>query len=341
MRRVPRARHRSRRAVATGHYIGVLAQEQHRAARSDQRRFSARGCATGRSSGFIASGTSGTTIRRRSSRVCCAAAGERRRRSPAATQTHAQARADRSATSRRCCAPPLITIVLSCLAMALAVFVGVLVASGRVYGNALVRAMLTDVRRSRARHAGAAAALRPLLRPLGRDPAAGVRRRAARPRAELRRVRERDLSRRAGGGAARTARGGADARPHRDAGLAARARAAGVPPRARADDERLRRAAEGLVARLGDHRRRADEADGDLRHEHRQLGRSPASLCAALYLVLSLPLSRLARTAGDAMEGGRRNEHPARSTSLRLRRGDARGAARREPRASTAASWSR
>ena len=37
----------------------------------------------------------------------------------------------------------LITIVLSCAAMALAVFVGVFIASGRVYGSALVRALLT------------------------------------------------------------------------------------------------------------------------------------------------------------------------------------------------------
>jgi His/Glu/Gln/Arg/opine family amino acid ABC transporter permease subunit len=37
----------------------------------------------------------------------------------------------------------LITIVLSCAAMALAVFVGVFIASGRVYGNQLVRALLT------------------------------------------------------------------------------------------------------------------------------------------------------------------------------------------------------
>jgi len=36
-----------------------------------------------------------------------------------------------------------ITIVLSCLAMALAVIVGMLVATGRVYGNALLRAILT------------------------------------------------------------------------------------------------------------------------------------------------------------------------------------------------------
>lgn len=37
----------------------------------------------------------------------------------------------------------LITIVLSCAAMALAVFVGVIIASGRVYGNVPVRALLT------------------------------------------------------------------------------------------------------------------------------------------------------------------------------------------------------
>jgi polar amino acid transport system substrate-binding protein len=37
----------------------------------------------------------------------------------------------------------LITIVLSCAAMALAVFAGVFIASGRVYGNPLVRALLT------------------------------------------------------------------------------------------------------------------------------------------------------------------------------------------------------
>ncbi len=37
----------------------------------------------------------------------------------------------------------LITIVLSCMAMALAVSVGVFIASGRVYGNVLVRSLLT------------------------------------------------------------------------------------------------------------------------------------------------------------------------------------------------------
>jgi len=37
----------------------------------------------------------------------------------------------------------VITIVLSCASMALAIFVGVMIASGRVYGNALARAVLT------------------------------------------------------------------------------------------------------------------------------------------------------------------------------------------------------
>ena len=37
----------------------------------------------------------------------------------------------------------LITIVLSCASMALAVIVGIIIASGRVYGNVLIRSMLT------------------------------------------------------------------------------------------------------------------------------------------------------------------------------------------------------
>ena len=38
-----------------------------------------------------------------------------------------------------------------------------------------------------------------------------------------------------------------------------------------ADDQRLRGAAEGQLARVRDHRGRADQADVDLRREHRQL----------------------------------------------------------------------
>ena len=61
--------------------------------------------------------------------------------------------------------------------------------------------------------------------------------------------------------AAGAARGGAHARLHRLAGAAPRARTAGVQARARADDQRLRRAAQGQLARVDDHRRRADQAD--------------------------------------------------------------------------------
>ena len=79
------------------------------------------------------------------------------------------------------------------------------------------------------------------------------------------------------------------------ADAAADPRAAGVPPRAGADDQRLRGAAQGLVARLGAHRGRADQADADLRDQHRQLAACPGLLCAAMYLAMSLPLAHLAR----------------------------------------------
>ena len=46
----------------------------------------------------------------------------------------------------------------------------------------------------------------------------------------------------------------------------------GVPAGAGADDKRLRRAAEGQLAGLGHHGGRADEADVHLRRQHRQLG---------------------------------------------------------------------
>src|SRR5207248_9841976 len=66
-------------------------------------------------------------------------------------------------------------------------------------------------------------------------------------------------------------------------------RAAGAALRARADDQRFRRPAQGLLARLGVDRRRADEADRHLRDEHRELdragravrGRVPGDVAAA------------------------------------------------------------
>ena len=57
---------------------------------------------------------------------------------------------------------------------------------------------------------------------------------------------------------------------------------AGVPPGAGADDQRLRRAAEGQLARFGDYRRRADQADVDLRGQHRQLGRAGRAVRGAV-----------------------------------------------------------
>src|SRR5262249_46241488 len=78
---------------------------------------------------------------------------------------------------------------------------------------------------------------------------------------------ERDLSVRARVGLGRPARGGANARAERAAGADAGPRAAGVPLGARADDQRLHRAAQGLVARLGPDGARADQGNADLRHQ--------------------------------------------------------------------------
>ena len=128
---------------------------------------------------------------------------------------------------------------------------GCAIATGRVYGAAAARAAADRVRRGDARHAGAAAALRALLRPGRRW--SGCRRSSRRCSASASTTpptRARSIAR-ARGGAARAARGGADARLQRPADRCAGARAAGVPLRARADDQRLRRAAQGLVAGLG------------------------------------------------------------------------------------------
>src|SRR5438128_1089192 len=130
------------------------------------------------------------------------------------------------------------------------------------------------LRRGDPRDAGAAPAVRPVLRTRGAGAAAGVARRGAGTRAELRRVRGRDLPQRARGGVARPARGGAHAGLLRGPDPAPGTRAAGAAVRAGADDQRFRRSAQGLLARLGVDRRRADEADRHLRDEHRELDRA-------------------------------------------------------------------
>ena len=288
MRRDDRACSRSPSAVAIGHYIVITGARATPRCAIAMDGSCARRCATARSKRSSASGTSGTTTSRGCTRSCWRRRGRARpgdggggRRAAGAAERPGMAAA-LPRTCRRCSRAAVITLVLSCLAMALAVALGMAIATGRVYGGPRSRAAADGLRRGHARHAGAAAALRHLLRPRRRRPAAGVRRGAARARPQLRGLRERDLPQRARGGAARPARGGAHPRPHRAADAAAGARAAGVPPRAGADDQRLRRAAQGLVAGLGDHRRRADQADADLRHQHRQLGGARAAVRGAL-----------------------------------------------------------
>ena len=162
----------------------------------------------------------------------------------------------------------------------------------------------------------------------------------ARAGAELRRLRERDLPLGARSGPDRPARGGAHARAERAAGADARARAAGVPARAGADDQRLRRPAQGLVARLGADRPRADEADADLRDQPRQLGDSGHPLRGAVPGDVAAALGAGA-AAGTPVEGAddERFARPARARRPPVarrppcsRRRHARGRARRARR---------
>src|SRR3954468_12445288 len=132
-------------------------------------------------------------------------------------------------------------------------------------------ARLDRLRRADSRDAASPAVVRALLRARRGDPAAGVRRRAPRPGIELCRLRERDLPVGARGDSGRPARGGADPGSQRTPGAHAGPRAAGVPAGARADDQRLRRDAQGLVARVGADGARAHQANADLRDQSRQL----------------------------------------------------------------------
>src|SRR5262249_46785257 len=70
-----------------------------------------------------------------------------------------------------------------------------------------------------------------------------------------------------------------------------------------ADDERLRVAAQGLVAGVGDHGDRADQADADLHREHRQLGHPGHPLRGAVSGAVAAAVAA-GRLAGDAVEGG-------------------------------------
>ena len=175
-----------------------------------------------------------------------------------------------------------VTLVLSCLSMGLAVLLGVLIASGRVYGSPALRAVLTGyVELMRGTplllqlfvlYYGIAAAIR---LPAFGAAALGLALNYAAYESEIYRsaleaipTGQLEAARTLGF----TERSGAEADP----------RAAGVPAGAGADDQRLRGAAQGLVAGLGPHRDGADQADADLRHQPGKLGHPRRAVRGAL-----------------------------------------------------------
>ena len=271
--------HHPAQPVAIGHYVGILAPKMRRSGTRSTTCCAAR-CATARSSASSGSGTYGT----RTSRNFMQAAWPARTCRPTLTPGTIRGSTPLRGLPR-CrdggCAALLslaaegvgVTIVLSCLSMGLAVVLGVLIATGRVW-QPPAPARARRLRRVDARDADPAAALRSLLRHCGGDPIAGVCGSAARAGPQLRRVRERDLSLGARGGLARSDRSGANARIERTPGSQAGSRAAGVPAGARTYDQRFRRAAQGFVACVGPDGAGAHERNADLRDEPRQLGRS-------------------------------------------------------------------
>jgi polar amino acid transport system substrate-binding protein len=130
-----------------------------------------------------------------------------------------------------------ITLALSCASMALAILVGVLIASGRVYGPAPVRVVLTAWVEVIRGTTAAVAALRPVLRACDSGAVAGPARGVPWSRAQLRGVRERDLSRRARGSARGAARCGAYAWVQRTSDADVDPRPTSVSPCAAADDQ--------------------------------------------------------------------------------------------------------
>ena len=162
------------------------------------------------------------------------------------------------------------------------------------------------LRRADARDADPAAALRPLLRHRGGDPIARLCGGAARAGAELRRLRERDLPLGARSGLGRSARSGPNAGLERAPGAQAHPRTAGVPAGARADDQRFRRAAQGLVARVGPDGAGADEGNADLRDESGELGHSGHDVRGAV--------------SGDVVAAGRRGAAPRTALEARVGR---------------------
>ena len=144
----------------------------------------------------------------------------------------------------------VVTFVLSCLSMVLAVAVGVLIASGRVYGPSPVRALLTAwVELIR----GTPLLLQLFVLYFGLAVVVELpafHRRAHRPRAELcAPMRARFIAARSKR-FHRPARRGAHAWTQRASDAHARPRSAGISPGAGADDQRFRRAAQRQLSRF-------------------------------------------------------------------------------------------
>ena len=140
---------------------------ERRAARSRQRSTPARRCATARSSGSSGSGTSGTTISRSCTRELTAA-GDRRSAAAArrlgagvAARAGGDAALPAVAAARRGDHARAVVPVDGARGRRSACCI----ASGRVYGEPVVRLAADRLRRADARHADPAAAVRALLRP--------------------------------------------------------------------------------------------------------------------------------------------------------------------------------
>ena len=180
-------------------------------------------------------------------------------------------------------------------AMGLAMLLGAALALARVYGPSPVAALTAGYVELFRGDAAAAAAHRRLLRASGDWRAAEpLRRRLARPRAELRRGRGGERLCRAAGGPSRADGRGPCAGPRAVAGGPSRHRPAGAPGGAAAGHQRLHCPAEGQLSGLGGDATELTKTYGTLAAATRDyLGLG--LLVGAVYLLLGLPFARLSR----------------------------------------------
>ena len=179
--------------------------------------------------------------------------------------------------------------------MALAVALGVLIAIGRVYGGPVTRVRADRLRRGDARHAGAAAAVRDLLRPRRRRAAAGVSsRRCSGSASTTPPTRARSI-------AARSRRCRADSSRRRAFSASASCRSSGSIRGPQAFRLALAPMTNDFVALLKDSSLVSVITVVELTKQTQIFATNigswviPGMLCAALYLAMSLPLAHLAR----------------------------------------------